>query len=374
MTHLAIPNLGNYTIALKTAVWSLGIEAWASTATTRTAMKLGCEVAPESACVPFKAHIGHFIEAANNGVEYAMMVNSVGTCRLRYYRALCDKIIAERGLPMHVFGLGNDGFKPPLIRHFDPPLLFFIRHVRHALRKMHVIDEIELTAWRLRAREVDRGATTHVMNACLAELDAARTPEQTQAVGASLAERFGAIEIDDDRDVLRVGLIGEVSVLRDRTLNQDVEEVLGNLGVDVRNFFLLGAELGNIFKLGFGEKKNTRKQLAKIAAPYLGIPIGGHALDSVAHTIRCAQEGYDAMIHLCPSGCMPEVSARPILRRVSEDYDIPVLMMSFDEHTSAVGVATRLEAFVDLLLDRRDKAARGIRTPAAPAPVLRVIA
>jgi len=66
VTYLAIPNLGNYTIALKTAVWSLGIEAWASTATTRTAMKLGCEAAPESACLPFKAHIGHFIEAATS--------------------------------------------------------------------------------------------------------------------------------------------------------------------------------------------------------------------------------------------------------------------------------------------------------------------
>ncbi len=373
MTHLAIPNLGNYTIALKTAVRALGIEPWASTSTSRTAMTLGCAAAPESACVPFKAHIGHFIEAANNGVEYAMMVNSVGTCRLRYYRALCEKIIAERDLPMRVFGLGNDGFKPPMIRYFDPPLFFFIKHVRHALKKMHVIDEIELTAWRLRAKELQRGSTTGVMNQCFADLDAAQTPDETQAVSDSLAARFGSIEIDEGRDVIRVGLIGEVSVLRDRTLNQDVEEVLGNLGVDVRNFFLLGAELGNIFKLGFGEKKNTRKQLMKIAEPYLGIPIGGHALDSVAHTIRCAEEEYDAMIHLCPSGCMPEVSARPIMRRVSEDKDIPVLMMSFDEHTSAVGVATRLEAFVDLLRDRRDKATRGLLPPPPKTSALRVI-
>ena len=52
---------------------------------------------------------------------------------------------------------------------------------------------------------------------------------------------------------------------------------------------------------------------------------------------------------------MPEISVRPILRRVSEDYGIPVLMLSFDEHTSAVGLATRLEAFVDLLIDRQDR-------------------
>jgi predicted nucleotide-binding protein (sugar kinase/HSP70/actin superfamily) len=35
--------------------------------------------------------------------------------------------------------------------------------------------------------------------------------------------------------------------------------------------------------------------------------------------------------------------------------DIPVLQCSFDEHTSSGGVTTRLEAFVDVLLERRKK-------------------
>ena len=54
---------------------------------------------------------------------------------------------------------------------------------------------------------------------------------------------------------------------------------------------------------------------------------------------------------------MPEISIRPILRRVSQDYDIPVLELSFDEHSSHVGVVTRLEAFVDILRERRKQAA-----------------
>jgi len=50
---------------------------------------------------------------------------------------------------------------------------------------------------------------------------------------------------------------------------------------------------------------------------------------------------------------MPEVSVRPILAAISKDKNIPILELSFDEHTSPVGVTTRLEAFVDILNGRR---------------------
>jgi predicted nucleotide-binding protein (sugar kinase/HSP70/actin superfamily) len=127
------------------------------------------------------------------------------------------------------------------------------------------------------------------------------------------------------------------------------------MGVEVRNFFLLGAELGNIFGIPIGNKKHMRKHLGRIARPYLDCPVGGHALDSVAHTLTCAERCYDGMVHLCPAGCMPEVSIRPILRKISREKEIPILQLSFDEHTSPVGVATRLEAFTDILRKRRRK-------------------
>jgi benzoyl-CoA reductase/2-hydroxyglutaryl-CoA dehydratase subunit BcrC/BadD/HgdB len=58
---------------------------------------------------------------------------------------------------------------------------------------------------------------------------------------------------------------------------------------------------------------------------------------------------------------MPEVSIRPILKRVSKDKDIPILEMSYDEHTCGVGIATRLEAFADVLMERRKSGSAAIR-------------
>jgi predicted nucleotide-binding protein (sugar kinase/HSP70/actin superfamily) len=354
--RLAIPNLGNYTIALDSAVRAMGIESWSSTYTSREEMDLGIAAAPESLCLPFKAHLGHFIAAAKAGCENALMVNSMGTCRLSYYRPIIENILKDMGLGIRVWGLGFDGIKPPVIRHFDPPLLPFIKAVLLALEKIKVIDMLETESWRCRPRESVRGSTTKLFRESLTLLGEANTKREVRYLAVRFREEFAALPLAraDDDGILRIGLIGEVSVLRDRTLNYGIEEKLGELGAEVRNFFLLGAELSNIFGIPAGKNRaHTRKELSKIARPWLNNPVGGHALDSVAHTIHCAEEHYDGMIHLCPAGCMPEVSVRPIIADISRRKNFPVLELSFDEHTAEESLITRLEAFVDVLRERR---------------------
>ncbi|MDR2073644.1 MAG: hypothetical protein LBP60_09470 [Spirochaetaceae bacterium] len=353
--RLAIPNLGNYTIALDSAVRAMGIEPWSSTYTTREEMELGIASAPESLCLPFKAHLGHFIAAGRAGCEHALMVNSMGTCRLSYYRKLLESILHDLGLPIRIWGLGFDGIKPPVIRYFDPAPIPFVKAVLLALEKIKIIDILEIESWKTRPRERERGSTTELFRQGLAELAGAKTRKEVRRLEPRFTERFRALRTSPVAgEVLRIGLIGEISLLRDRALNHNIEETLGELGAEVRNFFLLGAELANIFGIPAGKNKaHTRKELAKIARPWLNNPVGGHALDSVAHTIHCAQEGWDGMVHLCPAGCMPEVSVRPIIAEISRKKDFPVLELSFDEHTAEAGLITRLEAFVDVLRERR---------------------
>jgi len=354
MPRLAIEPWGNYSLALAASVECLRVRPWTSTSTTAETLRLGVEASPEFSCLSFKACTGHFLKAAREGVEYGVMVNSRGTCRLRYYRMLQQQILKDRGLELFIFGLGYDGFKPPLIRHFNPGLVPFLQCCARARLKVVTIDTLEEQTWKTRALERHPGDTTRVMHACLNDLDHARTVREIQLFRKSVKARFDAIAVDRARVPLRIGLLGEATVLRDSYLNHNLEERLGTLGAEVRNFFLLGEELRNIFHIGFWSR-HSRRTLRRLARPYLKSPVGGHALDSVANTIRCAQEGYDGVIHLCPAGCMPEISIRPILRKVSQDMNVPILELSFDEHTSPVGTATRLEAFVDVLEERRKK-------------------
>jgi len=153
-----------------------------------------------------------------------------------------------------------------------------------------------------------------------------------------------------------VALVGEATVLRDKYLNHNVEDILGALGVQVHNCFLLGLETKKIFHLEFSSRHSRRGRL-KVARPYLKSLVGGHAIETISNTIYSAQEGYDGAVHIYPTGCMPEVSIKPVLSKIRQDYRFPILHCSFDEHTSHVGIVTRIETFVDLLYESKNRPA-----------------
>jgi len=53
---------------------------------------------------------------------------------------------------------------------------------------------------------------------------------------------------------------------------------------------------------------------------------------------------------------MPENIALEALQAISAETGIPILSLSFDEHTSRTGLLTRLEAFTDMV--QRSKSGR----------------
>jgi predicted nucleotide-binding protein (sugar kinase/HSP70/actin superfamily) len=214
------------------------------------------------------------------------------------------------------------------------------------------VDRLEVQAWRTRALELQPGMTSRLMHQCLGELEDAKSAAAILRLHRSIPGRFGGIPVERGRRPLRVALVGEATVLRDKFLNHNVEDILGALGVEVFNFFLLGVELRKIFHVEFASRNSQRSRL-KVSREYLKVPVGGHAIETVSNTVRCAQEGYDGAVHIYPTGCMPEVSIKPILKRISKDLDIAVLDCSFDEHTTQVGIETRIETFVDLLHEKK---------------------
>jgi hypothetical protein len=68
----------------------------------------------------------------------------------------------------------------------------------------------------------------------------------------------------------------------------------------------------------------------------------------------------DGIIHLTAFGCGPDSMVDKLMEMASREYpDIPYMSVTIDEHTGDAGVATRLEAFMDMV--KRKKEAR--KTP-----------
>jgi predicted nucleotide-binding protein (sugar kinase/HSP70/actin superfamily) len=93
----------------------------------------------------------------------------------------------------------------------------------------------------------------------------------------------------------------------------------------------------------------------KHARPYLRRHVGAHGTESVAIAHRLAKKGFDGLIHVKPFACMPEINTMPALHKLSRDFQFPIIYFSFDSQTSETGIKTRLEAFYDMLMMKKDK-------------------
>ncbi|MFC2024558.1 acyl-CoA dehydratase activase-related protein [Chloroflexota bacterium] len=61
----------------------------------------------------------------------------------------------------------------------------------------------------------------------------------------------------------------------------------------------------------------------------------------------------DGVINLQPFGCGPDSLMADVLRRRATYHATPFMNLPIDEHTSEVGILTRLEAFVDMIHRRK---------------------
>jgi predicted nucleotide-binding protein (sugar kinase/HSP70/actin superfamily) len=120
------------------------------------------------------------------------------------------------------------------------------------------------------------------------------------------------------------------------------------MGVEIDRGLWLSDWLNDRFRF-MPFRRNTFHWALKQSSPYLQNPCGGESVNSVGHTLHFARKGLDGVIHLMPFTCMPELVAQTILDRISGDFNLPILTLAFDEHTSSGAVQTRLEAFVDLI-------------------------
>jgi len=365
---ISFPIMSTSYIAFKRFIEELGHEPIVPPRPTNRTLTLGVKYAPEFACVPFKILLGTYIEACEMGTELIITSGGVGPCRAGYYGVMHKKILRDMGYNVEILV-----FEPPQIDLWDffqkvryvlklnrLPFLEFLRAVKRAWLKLGVLDDVEYLSHEIRPYELNKGETTRVFNKCLEMIDEARTSDEIKEAKEESIKLLKAIPQDSSRDPLKVGIIGEIYVVLEPFANFDVQVTLGEMGVYThRSIWLRTWTLGNTF-MRWEENK-----IRKAAKPYLDQLVGGHGQNSVGETVLYAKKGYDGVIHLAPFTCIPEIVAKSILTRVSKDYDIPVLTLFIDEQTGKAGVVTRLEAFVDLMKEKR-RIRSGIRNESVP--------
>jgi predicted nucleotide-binding protein (sugar kinase/HSP70/actin superfamily) len=354
---ISFPIMGNSYLAFKQLIKEMGHEPVVAPLPTARTMSLGTMYSPEFACIPFKIMLGTYLEAIEKGAEVIVASGGHGPCRAGYYGILHQKIIQDLGYDTKIIIF--DSFAKTykeflaklnwLLKTGKTSWWQFLRAFKPACAKLKALDEIEILSYHIRPYEINSGETTKVYRKCLKLMEEPLTKPEIKAAKEVCLKMLNDLPQDRSRKPLKIGVIGEIYVLIEPFANLDMQATLGEMGVYTERAMHLFHWLKENTKLSHHEKT-----VIKSARPYLRQKIGGHGLNSVGETVMFAQRGFDGVIQLAPFSCIPEIVAKGILPQVSHDQGIPVMTIFLDEMMGKAGMQTRLEAFVDLLLQRRE--------------------
>lgn len=346
--------MGDFAIPLKSLFQNLGHDVIPPPPVTENTIRLGTRHSPELACYPLKVNIGNYIESLEKGADTIVMAGGVGPCRFGYYAQVQREILKDMGynFNMIIIDPPQCGLQEMLKRMGSLNNGKNWREIIFAIRvfwnKAKALDRLHRKAMRARPYQKSKGSVTRIYREYVQKVDEAERCSEIWDVCSSgekaMEEACGPKK---DKPIC-IALVGEVFMLLEPYANLDIENTLGDMGVKVERSVYISDWMKEHLLLS-NLKLSHGRNFKKAAAPYLNHFIGGHGWESIGDTVLASRRGFDGVIHILPFACTPEIVAQSILPRVSRDHHIPVMSLSFDEHSARAGFITRLEAFVDLL-------------------------
>jgi len=352
--------MGTIYIVIASLIRSLGGEVVIPPKTSKKTLSIGTKYSPEAICLPYKLLLGNYIEAIEHGADAVIMISSPGICRLGEYSKTIRNALDDLGYKIKYIDL--DLYKGKFLEMMDcmktvtgnTNIIAVAKGLKLAFDKVFILDNLDTVLSYYRAREYVFGESERAYNKALKWIDQASNSKELKEANRLAIEEIRKTPINEQKDVLKVDLTGEIFMVLDPFSNQDLEKELGKLGVETKRSMSLSGWLKTAIIPAFLRKEETHIERAyKYAKPYLLRDIGGDAIESVSDVAYATSKGVDGIIHISPFTCMPEIMSQNIFPRMREDGAIPILALVLDEQTGKAGFVTRLEAFVDLMRRRK---------------------
>lgn len=359
---VTFPHLGSMYIFCKAIAEEAGIPYVLPPPTTDRTRELGEFHTNESVCLPLKIILGNFIEALEAGADTIVMVGSGPPCRLGLYDRTIKVILSDLGYEFRwltipgIFNwqafLQNHDETRELRKELTPSnFLRFPRAVMIGWRKMRWCEHLEDQAARKRAVAQNPLEVERWLQSGLAALDQARSLPAISKVCRQALACLAQIR-EHGRRPLKVMMVGEVYTVMEPTINMNIEQRLGHLGVEVKRSSYFSSHIRRGSRLDRGLLKE-RRQLMELAVPYLNYDVGAECNFSVAEMVLAKNMDYDGVVHVYPFSCMPETTAASVLSTATTELGIPVLSLPLDRKDMGLRLDTQIEAFVDIMQMKR---------------------
>lgn len=300
---ITFARFGNYTAAFKTLFEQLGLKVIPPGKTTPQTIAEGAKIAPEMFCFPMKVTIGNYLPALRKGANTIFMVQNVGgSCRQRYYGTVQEKLLKEYGWKINFldFRATPKDIYLKIKEVTGASFWQILRAARFFFKKISLIEKIEKLSQYYRPREIEKGETDRILNESILEIENLREEKEFPELKKKILKRFSQIEIEKNKDLPKVGLIGEIYTVCDPDVNFGVEKKLGQEGIEVHREMSI---LYHLKKLIFPWKDWI---IQRKINPYLKSTVGGHGRDAIYEMLNYIKEDFDGVVHLLPFSCFPK--------------------------------------------------------------------
>jgi len=365
---VTFPYMGS-TVIYKKLLELLGHEVVEPPVPSKRTIDLGVKYSPEFACFPLKVLMGSYIEALELGAETIVSSGGHGPCRAGFYGETHERILKNLGYDVEViiFDDYKNDFKGTInkvqrVRN-GKPLSEVYRAMKLVYNMAKSMDRVEKLIERTRAYEKNEGECTRLWESIQKRYSACESVEEVSKIEKESVELIKAVPLNPvttDRRI-RIGIVGEIYVVMEQSINMKMEEMLGRLGAEVERSQYI-SEWIDFNLLPKWLSKPHELEILKLGEKYIEEIIGGHAKQNVGHIVDFAQRGFDGVVHLMPFACLPELISQSIIPAISKEMNIPVLSLSIDEQTGTANVQTRVEAFVDMIRSKKLKNLAAIDT------------
>ncbi|MCC3144529.1 acyl-CoA dehydratase activase-related protein [Halanaerobium sp. Z-7514] len=354
--RLSFPYMGP-TIVYAKLLELLGHEVVMPPKPNKEIIDLGVKYSPEFACFPFKVLTGTYIKLMEKDVKNFVTSGGHGPCRAGYYGEVHQRILEDLGyddVEIIVIDSIHDDYK-----YFydvakklkgDSSWLQVYKAIRIVYDLTKAIDEVEKQVEILRAYH-DNSVINKIWMEAEKEFYKIKDRNDVERVKNKYLEKLNQYsdKIPEEKDRYRIGIIGEIFVILEHSINYQVEEKVNHFGFEVERSLYLSDWI-NENVIPFAGKEI--EEIEELGEEFIEIQIGGHAQENIGHILDFKKKGFDGIIHIKPFACLPELISQSVMDDLSEKYDIPVLTVSVDEQTADANILTRIEAFLDMIREK----------------------
>lgn len=349
---ISFPHLGDYYIPISIFLKrTTNLKVMPAPPITKKTIELGAKYSPDSVCLPFKYNLGNFIESLENGAN--ILFTAGGGCRYRYYAEVTETILKDLGYEFEFYKLiSKNNLKITEVYKIfkklnkDLSFSYFIHSILYTLIFIWQMDKIDKIIRKNIGFEKKKNAHLVLKKRMIKKFKNTDSIIELILYYFKYKYLFKKIPLKKVKR-LKVGIIGELYTAMEPTSTYFLEKELASMNIEIKRYTNLSYLLW--------QKKFCKRHMLKKVKKYCKYKLGADGLDNIYRTMQLINKKYDGIIHTKPFGCTPEVTAIPIIQKIANENNMPIIFLSFDTETSDEGIKTRLEAFYDLLKIRRDK-------------------